>query len=102
LYEGSARRKAATYTQTQNKHRQTSMSRVGFETTIPVFERTKTVHASGRAASVIGGTRSKPGGGGGGQAAKSWQQVEDRGDKRDVLRNIYGLLSKYTALRTLQ
>jgi hypothetical protein len=30
------------------------MIRVGFEPTIPVFERTKTVHALDRAASVIG------------------------------------------------
>jgi hypothetical protein len=31
--------------QTQNKHRQTSMPRVEFEPTIPVFERAKTFHA---------------------------------------------------------
>jgi hypothetical protein len=30
------------------------MSRVGFEPTIPVFERAKTVHASDRAVTVIG------------------------------------------------
>jgi hypothetical protein len=30
------------------------MPRVGFEPTIPVFERAKTVHALGRAATVIG------------------------------------------------
>jgi hypothetical protein len=30
------------------------MPRVGFESTIPVFERAKTVHASDRAATVIG------------------------------------------------
>jgi hypothetical protein len=30
------------------------MSRVGFEPTIPVFERTKTVHALDRVATVIG------------------------------------------------
>jgi hypothetical protein len=41
-------------TQTQNKHRYTSMPRVGFEPTIPVFERAKTIHASDRAATVIG------------------------------------------------
>jgi hypothetical protein len=41
-------------TQTQNKRRQTSMPQVGFEPTMPVFERTKTVHALDRAASVIG------------------------------------------------
>jgi hypothetical protein len=41
-------------TQTENKRTQTSMSRVGFEPTIPVFERTKTVHALDRAAAVIG------------------------------------------------
>jgi hypothetical protein len=49
---GSARRKAVTYT--QNKRTQTSMLRVGFEPTIPVFERAKTVHALDRAAAVIG------------------------------------------------
>jgi hypothetical protein len=42
-------------TQTQNKHTQTSMPRVGFETTIPEFKRAKTVHALDRAATVIGG-----------------------------------------------
>jgi hypothetical protein len=31
---------------TQKKRRQTSMPRVGFEPTIPVFERSKTYHAS--------------------------------------------------------
>jgi hypothetical protein len=52
----SAHRKAATYhrtTQTQNKLTQTSMPPVGFEHTIPVFERAKTVHASDHAATVI-------------------------------------------------
>jgi hypothetical protein len=38
----------------QNKHTQTSMPRVGFGPTIPVFERAKTVHALDRAATVIG------------------------------------------------
>jgi hypothetical protein len=37
-------------TQTQNKHRQTSMPRVGFETTIPAFEQANTVDALDRAA----------------------------------------------------
>jgi hypothetical protein len=41
-------------TQTQNKCTQTSMPRVGFESTTPVFERSKTVHALDRAATVIG------------------------------------------------
>jgi hypothetical protein len=41
-------------TQTQNKHKQTSMPRVVFEPTIPAFERAKTVHALDRAATVIG------------------------------------------------
>jgi hypothetical protein len=41
-------------TQTQNKRIQTSMPRVGFETTLPVFERTKTVHALDFEATVIG------------------------------------------------
>jgi hypothetical protein len=31
--------------QTQNKRTQTSMPRMGFEPTIPVFERAKTIHA---------------------------------------------------------
>jgi hypothetical protein len=54
---GSALRKAATYTQnnikTKNKRTQTSMPGVGFELTIPVFERAKTVHALDRAVTVI-------------------------------------------------
>jgi hypothetical protein len=41
-------------TQTQNKRTQTSMPLVGFEPTIPVFERVKTVHALERAATVNG------------------------------------------------
>jgi hypothetical protein len=41
-------------TQTQNKHTQTFMPRVGFEPTIPVLEQAKTVHALDRAATVIG------------------------------------------------
>jgi hypothetical protein len=44
--------------QTQNKRTQTTMPRVGFEPTIPVFERTKTVHAVDRGATVIGSWRS--------------------------------------------
>jgi hypothetical protein len=55
---GSARRKATTYThrtaQTHNKRKQTSMPLVGFEPTIPVFERANTVHALDRAATAIG------------------------------------------------
>jgi hypothetical protein len=48
---GSARRKASTYiqnnTNTEWTHTiQTSMPRVGFQPTIPAFERAKTVHAS--------------------------------------------------------
>jgi hypothetical protein len=43
-------------TQTQNKRIQTSMPWVGFEPTIPVFERTKTVHESDRSATAIGCT----------------------------------------------
>jgi hypothetical protein len=41
-------------TQTQNKRTQTSMPGVGFEPTIPVFERAKTVYALDRAATVTG------------------------------------------------
>jgi hypothetical protein len=40
--------------QTQNKRTQKSMPQVGFEPTIPVFERAKAVHDLGRAATVIG------------------------------------------------
>jgi hypothetical protein len=49
---GSARRKASTYTGQHNteKYGNTSMPRAGFETTIPVFERSKTVHALDSAA----------------------------------------------------
>jgi hypothetical protein len=36
---------------------QTSMPRVGFEPTIPAFERAKIVHALDLAATVIGGVR---------------------------------------------
>jgi hypothetical protein len=52
---GSAHRKAVTYTQNnkQNKRAQTSMTRVGFEPTIPVFERSKTIHVSDRATTAI-------------------------------------------------
>jgi hypothetical protein len=39
--------------QTQNKRTQTSMSRVGFEPTIPVFEQGKTVHALDSAPGMI-------------------------------------------------
>jgi hypothetical protein len=39
---------------TQNKRTQTSMPRVGFEPTIPAFERAKTVHALDCAATAIG------------------------------------------------
>jgi hypothetical protein len=41
---GSARRKASHYLHT-GQHTQTSMPQVGFEPTIPVFDRAKTVHA---------------------------------------------------------
>jgi hypothetical protein len=41
-------------TQTQNKLTQTFLSRVGFEPSMPVFKRVKTVHALDRAATVIG------------------------------------------------
>jgi hypothetical protein len=41
-------------TREQNKRTQASMHRVGFEPTIPVFERAKTIHALDSAASMIG------------------------------------------------
>jgi hypothetical protein len=49
---GSARRKAATYT--QNERTQTSMPLVGLEPTIPASERAKTLHDLYRAVTVIG------------------------------------------------
>jgi hypothetical protein len=52
---GEAHRKAATYTG-QHKHierRQTSIPRMGFESTTPEFERTMTVHALDSTAIVI-------------------------------------------------
>jgi hypothetical protein len=44
-------------TQTQNKRTQTTMPRVGFEPTIPVFERAKAVHALDRVATGSGTIR---------------------------------------------
>jgi hypothetical protein len=44
-----------TTTQTQNKRIQTSMPRVEFDPTIPVFERAKTINALDRTATVIDG-----------------------------------------------
>jgi hypothetical protein len=48
-------REAATYTgqHKENKRKQTSMPRGGFELTIPGFEREKTFHALDREATVI-------------------------------------------------
>jgi hypothetical protein len=46
-------------TQLQNKNTHTSMPRMGFEHTIPVFQRAKAVHALDRAATVIGLTKYK-------------------------------------------
>jgi hypothetical protein len=40
-------------TQTENKRTQISMPRLRFESTIPVFERAKTVHALDRAAIFV-------------------------------------------------
>jgi hypothetical protein len=54
---GSARRKAATYTQNNTnteKRTKTSMPPAGFLPTTPVFKRAKTVHALDGAATVIG------------------------------------------------
>jgi hypothetical protein len=58
LARGSARHKSTTYT-AQHKHNkriETSMPKVGFEPTIPAFERAKTV----RAATVIGRQETLP------------------------------------------
>jgi hypothetical protein len=44
----------------QNKRTQTSMPQVGFESTIPVFERAKTVRALDRAVTVLGTVTHKP------------------------------------------
>jgi hypothetical protein len=57
LGRGSARRKAAICTQdstqTQTKDTHTSMPRVGFDPTIPAFERGKTFLALDRTATLI-------------------------------------------------
>jgi hypothetical protein len=55
LDKWTTRHKAATYTgqHKHNKHRQTSMPRVGFEHMNPVFKWAKTVHALDRATTVI-------------------------------------------------
>jgi hypothetical protein len=45
------------YLYKQNKRTQTSMPQVGFESTIPVFDRAKKIHALDRAATVIGAIR---------------------------------------------
>jgi hypothetical protein len=47
----SARRKASTHT--QNKSTPASMPLVGYEPTIPVFERVNTIHTLDRATTVI-------------------------------------------------
>jgi hypothetical protein len=44
----------------QNKRTQTSVTQVGFEPTIPVFERVNTVHVLEGAATVIGTTHYIP------------------------------------------
>jgi hypothetical protein len=60
LDEGSALRKAATYTgQQKHKRRQISMPRVGYESTIPVSEREKTFRALHRPATVTGNSNIK-------------------------------------------
>jgi hypothetical protein len=41
-------------TQTQNNRTHTSIPQMGFEPTIPVFERAKTIHALDRATNVVG------------------------------------------------
>jgi hypothetical protein len=46
-------------TQTWNKCTQTSMPWVGFESTVPPFERAKRIHALDRAAAVIGNTNTR-------------------------------------------
>jgi hypothetical protein len=59
LLEWGIRQSQGRYLHTaQHKHtRQTTMPWVGFESTIPAFERVKTVHAFDRAATVMGRTR---------------------------------------------
>jgi hypothetical protein len=54
-YQSVARRLPTDRTaQKQNKRTQTFMPQVGFKPTIPVFDRTKTVYALDRVATVIG------------------------------------------------
>jgi len=56
LGRGSAGHKASTYTRQHNTEERghTYMPRVGFESMIPVFERSKTVRASDRSATGTG------------------------------------------------
>jgi hypothetical protein len=57
LGPATVRRKAAAYSQNkqiQNTRTQTSMSWVGFEPTIPEFEREKTIHALDHSPTMIG------------------------------------------------
>jgi hypothetical protein len=53
LGQGSVRRRTATYTQTQNKRRQTFMPWMGFEPTITVLERVKLFHDLDSATTVM-------------------------------------------------
>jgi hypothetical protein len=54
LGKGIRRSQGRYLTQTQNKHKETSLFWVEFEPTIPVFERMKTVRALDRTVTVIG------------------------------------------------
>jgi len=56
LNGGSAHRKASTYTGQHNTEKcgHTSMPLAGFEATIPVIERSKTIRALDRAATGVG------------------------------------------------
>jgi hypothetical protein len=54
LFRGISQSQGRYITQTQNKHKRTSMPRVGFKPTIPMFEWAKTFYALDRATIVIG------------------------------------------------
>jgi preprotein translocase subunit SecY len=62
------------------------MPRVRFEPTIPVFERAKTVHASGPAAAVIGYQYIY-------SYIKTWDQAVSKGNNREICNKIYYGLS---------
>jgi hypothetical protein len=74
-------------TETQNKHRQTAIPSVGFDPTIPMFERAKTVHALDHAAAVIRKRR-----------VSSWESpLKDCGKPRMSTVGAFGVLAEISS-----